>query len=140
MQENYHQIKVISGKRNILSKMTNLALNTITKILYRKKVRKYCWRRFNIIVYLPRLGFKSRNLFHSGVPANWRTTAWWKFCKIFAFQPKTIQYTVWQSILPRCAFIRWNICRRRKFSGVLSCASKKTKYLDCLNTLLIKEV
>ena len=30
------------------------------KILYRKKVRKYCWRRFNIIVYLPRLGFKSK--------------------------------------------------------------------------------
>ena len=30
------------------------------KILHRKKLRKYCWRRFNIIVYLPRLGFKSR--------------------------------------------------------------------------------
>ena len=30
------------------------------KILHRKKLRKYCWRRFNIIVYLPRLGYKSR--------------------------------------------------------------------------------
>ena len=30
------------------------------KILQRKKFRKYCWRRFNIIVYLPRLGFKSK--------------------------------------------------------------------------------
>ena len=30
LQENYHQIKEISGKRNILSKMTNPVLNTIT--------------------------------------------------------------------------------------------------------------
>ena len=52
------------------------------KILYRKKVRKYCWRRFNIIVYLPRLGFKSKPF--DFIPAFRHT----------AFQPKTIQYTV----------------------------------------------
>ena len=79
------------------------------KILHRKKLRKYCWRRFNIIVYLPRLGFKSRPLDfipefrHNGAQQRDERSKY----KIFTFQPKTIQCTVWQSILPRCAFIAY---------------------------------
>ena len=108
------------------------------KILHRKKLRKYCWRRFNIIVYLPRLGFKSKPFEfipafrHNGAQQHDESSA--KYLPSNQKQKKTIKCTVWQYCQDVLSLpIGWNICRR-KFSGVLSCAGRKTKYLDSRHT------
>ena len=65
LQDKYFFLNDKSNNLNVFIKMSKFLHN-------REEVRK-CWRRFNISVYLPRLGFKSRPF--SFLPAFRRTGA-----------------------------------------------------------------